>query len=119
MTLSITKTNVRYITGSSKKEAGKVVSIKFRVFGETKEIVELVSSKLKKLKETGINGKLTIPKYNGWNLKKNVFFREFITKDRKEFQDAFKTAKRGLIETSRKALEVALEAKEKVEKAKK
>ena len=72
--LAITKTNVRYITGSAKKSEGKTVAIKFRVFAETEAILADVTKRLK-IKATGVKGKLTGSKFNGWDLKLNRYFK--------------------------------------------
>ena len=117
MTLAISKTNVRYITGSAKKLNKVTIAIKFRVFAENVEILKAVTSLLK-LKATGEEGKNPTRKFNGWDLKENLFFKEYITKNRAEFQDAFKIAKKTAIEASTKALELALTVKPDGKKAK-
>ena len=114
----ISKTNVRYITGTAKKVEGKTVAIKFRIFAENEAILKDVTDRLK-IKATGIVGKLVSgAKYNGWDLKLNRFYREFITKNRAEFQDAFKAAKKSAITASNLALVLAESAKETAAKAK-
>jgi len=119
--IAVSKTNVRYITGSAKKSDGKTVAIKFRVFAENNEILKSVTSRLTKLKPTGEEGKLATNRFNGWDLKLNTYFKEYVTKNRAEFQDAFKAAKRAAIEAGRVVEAVKPEAKkdEKKGKAKK
>jgi len=100
----VSKTNVRYLTTGSKTVAKTVVAIKFRIFGETPALLKAVTDLMGKTPITDQEGKLASPKYSGWDLKKCLYFKEYITKDRATFQDAFKLAKKTAIELGIKSI---------------